>query len=218
MAERYPRTAFQSTSAASRGSSPSTAAIASSTVTLNPSMEFDALMARANSALRSSPGHLLGVCTEYLKVCLSSSMRAITSISSPSSFGVSKSIALYRLQRYYILFLLVYNIVYNSISERGARTRAFLVETLLDTLVGDGQTVGSGRRHECRRGTHECVRHVIATESLGELQVRLIEMTEPESKAAGSADSSFTSAGDRHPPGLRPSPRGPGGPGPESDK
>src|ERR1022692_419511 len=149
MAERYPRTAFQSASAASRGSSPSTAAIASSTVTLNPSMEFDALMARANSALRSSPGHLLGVCTEYLKVCLSSSMRAITSISSPSSFGVSKSIALYRLQRYYILFLLVYNIVYNSISERGARTRAFLVETLLDTLVGDGQTVGSGRRHEC---------------------------------------------------------------------
>src|ERR1035441_3706543 len=41
------------------------------------------------------------------------------------------------------------------------RTRACRVETLLDTLVAYGQSVGTGRRHECRRGTHECVRHVI---------------------------------------------------------
>ena len=39
---------------------------------------------------------------------------------------------------------------------RGARTRACRVETLLDTCW----RAGNRRRHECRRGTHECVRHV----------------------------------------------------------
>jgi len=38
---------------------------------------------------------------------------------------------------------------------RGARTRACRVETLLDTWRTENR-----RRHECRRGTHECVRHV----------------------------------------------------------
>src|ERR1039458_7937405 len=31
----------------------------------------------------------------------------------------------------------------------------------LDTLVAYGHSVGTGRRHECRHGTHECVRHLI---------------------------------------------------------
>jgi len=44
----------------------------------------------------------------------------------------------------------------------GARTRACRVETLLDTMVAYGHSVGTGRRHECRRGTHECVRHFTA--------------------------------------------------------
>src|SRR5207248_3800448 len=38
------------------------------------------------------------------------------------------------------------------LSRCGARTLACRVETLLDTLAW--------RRHECRRGTHECVRHI----------------------------------------------------------
>jgi hypothetical protein len=29
---------------------------------------------------------------------------------------------------------------------------------------GCGQSVEPGRRHECRRGTHECVRHVVMAE------------------------------------------------------
>ena len=33
---------------------------------------------------------------------------------------------------------------------------------LLDTLVKYGPPVGTGRRHECRRGTQECVRYVKA--------------------------------------------------------
>ena len=37
----------------------------------------------------------------------------------------------------------------------GARTRACRVETPLDTCSGTGNRA----RHECRRGTHECVRH-----------------------------------------------------------
>ena len=40
-------------------------------------------------------------------------------------------------------------------SKRGARTRACRVETLLDASVSRT----AGRRQECRRGTHECVRH-----------------------------------------------------------
>ena len=47
----------------------------------------------------------------------------------------------------------------------GARTPACRVETLLDTLVGDGQSAETGRRHECRRGTQECVRHIVTTEA-----------------------------------------------------
>jgi hypothetical protein len=41
-------------------------------------------------------------------------------------------------------------------NRRGARTRACCVETLLDTC----SRREAGRRHECRRGTHECVRYV----------------------------------------------------------
>ncbi len=47
-----------------------------------------------------------------------------------------------------------------------ARTRACRVETLLDTLAGRRHCVGAARRHECRRGTYECVRHVIARKRL----------------------------------------------------
>jgi len=39
-------------------------------------------------------------------------------------------------------------------ARRGARTRACRVETFLDAFVARG----TGRRQECRRGTHECVR------------------------------------------------------------
>ena len=44
---------------------------------------------------------------------------------------------------------------------RGARTRACRVETRLDTVVGRQQCDGTQRRQECRRGTHECVRHIV---------------------------------------------------------
>src|ERR1017187_5865125 len=41
----------------------------------------------------------------------------------------------------------------------GARTRTCRVETRLDTLAAGEPDVGAKRRQECRRGTHECVRH-----------------------------------------------------------
>jgi hypothetical protein len=47
-----------------------------------------------------------------------------------------------------------------------ALVRAVSRLTRLDTLVGYGQSVGTGRRYECRRGTHESVRHIITTECL----------------------------------------------------
>src|ERR1022692_3890588 len=54
----------------------------------------------------------------------------------------------------------------------GARTRACRVETRLDTLVAYGHSVVAERRHECRRGTHECVRHSITAERLVEMPAR----------------------------------------------
>src|ERR1019366_6883351 len=53
--------------------------------------------------------------------------------------------------------------------KRGVRTPACRVETLLDTLARRGQRSGGGRRHEWRRGTHECVRHILLTVFLSAL-------------------------------------------------
>ena len=39
-------------------------------------------------------------------------------------------------------------------------------ETLLDTSSGRRQSVADKRRHECRRGTHECVRHIAEPDDL----------------------------------------------------
>ena len=55
---------------------------------------------------------------------------------------------------------------------RGACTLACRIETLLDTC----RRTGTRRRHECRRGTHKCVRHVrivglFFEEILGEVPV-----------------------------------------------
>jgi len=39
------------------------------------------------------------------------------------------------------------------------------VSRLLSTpWWGTDRAVGTGRRHECRRGPHECVRHFVSTE------------------------------------------------------
>src|SRR5882762_7416031 len=60
-------------------------------------------------------------------------------------------------------------------SSRGVRTRACRVETHLDALRADHKSrdAKTMRREESRRGTHECVRHILALVSLALISTTL---------------------------------------------
>src|SRR5580700_7179065 len=92
MAVRYPVTASHDSRSAVRGSSPSIAAMASSAVTLYPSILFEPRTARANVFRRSSPFHRRGVAKLYLSAFRVSSILPITSSSIWESLSAVKSI------------------------------------------------------------------------------------------------------------------------------
>ena len=65
-----------------------------------------------------------------------------------------------------------------SVGPRRLRTHSCVArrETLLDTPMGDGLSVGTGRRHECRRGTHECVRHLVTLDWSDKPRARVLPL------------------------------------------
>src|SRR5579862_6434718 len=67
----------------------------------------------------------------------------------------------------------------------GARTRACRVETRLDTRGRLERSVAAKRRHEWRRGTHECVRHITAESlvAMPDLKLSIVTRTQGNNKA-----------------------------------